>query len=173
MTSTLPNGWSERASALRQAFDHGFVEPPSVGGSGDREDFLAIRVGRTALAIRLSEIGGLYAGKRIRTLPGGGTMLGLAGFRGAVLPVYDLGLLLGSPADAVPRWLITAAKDPVAFAFTHFDGHFRLSHEDILPHQADAPKQSFIHEIARGSGIARPIVTISSVVAVIATPRAS
>ena len=54
---------SKRAAELRRDFDRGFADPPFVV-SETRQDLLAIRLGARRLAIRLSEIAGLFADKK-------------------------------------------------------------------------------------------------------------
>ena len=94
------NAAHERVAALRAGFDRGFAEPARPDLIV-REGLLAIRVGQQAWAIRLSEIAGLFVDKRITPVPGGhAALLGIAGFRGAILPVYDLAIVLGHPRDS-------------------------------------------------------------------------
>jgi purine-binding chemotaxis protein CheW len=112
----------DRAASLRAAFDRGFAEPAAVAGRA--EGFLAIRAGEHSRAVRLAEVAAIHADRRIVPLPSPSpSLLGLAGFRGAILPVYDLCALLGTSSPAPPRWLIVAAAAAVAFAFDAFDGH--------------------------------------------------
>jgi chemotaxis signal transduction protein len=54
-------------------------------------------------------------------------LLGLAGFGGTIVPVYDLAALLGHPGPDRPRWLVLAAgAPPLALAFAELDGHVRV-----------------------------------------------
>src|SRR6202023_3988958 len=100
----------------------GFAEPVRPDTTL-KEDLLAVRIGTQLFAIRLSEITGLFAGKKVTPVPGGHPALcGIAGFRGAILPVYDLQILLGHCGTATPRWLVIAAAAPVALAFAVFEG---------------------------------------------------
>ena len=73
---------------------------------------------REPYAVRLSEISGLFADKTITRVPGGAAaLLGIAGFRGAIVPVYGLRALLGHSGAQSPRWLVIATAAPVALAF--------------------------------------------------------
>ena len=68
------------AAELRRDFDRSFAEMPSPGKSSV-EDLLAIRLGVQDYALRLSEIAGLFAGKKITPVPGGHrAQLGIVGF---------------------------------------------------------------------------------------------
>jgi len=153
---------SKRAAELRRDFDRGFADPPVVG-SETRQDLLAIRLGARRLAIRLSEIAGLYADKKITPVPGAATgMLGIAGFRGSILPVYDLQSLLELSSSEAPRWLVVAAAAPVAFSFEAFEEQIRVSADSIKSEQTQA-KSGFTKEFIHTEGVLRPIIQLSSV----------
>src|SRR5438105_10269949 len=98
-----------RAAELRLAFDRGFGEPFEFDTTV-RTDLLAIRVGAEACAIRVGEIAGLFVDRKITKVPGGDpALLGIAGFRGIILPVFSLQRLLARSGAAPPRWLVIAA----------------------------------------------------------------
>jgi purine-binding chemotaxis protein CheW len=154
-----------KAAELRLAFDRAFAEPTKIQ-TDTREALLAIRVGAEPYAIRLSEISGLYADRKITPVPGSAaSLLGIAGFRGAIVPVYRLRALLGvaEPASdngAAPRWLVIAAAAPVALAFEGFDGQRRVPHDAIVarPHGGRA----HAHEFARSRKFAGAILHLPS-----------
>ena len=162
MTDT-PSRLSDRAAELRLAFDHSFAEPPRLEAAPE-EDLLGIRLAAQPYAIRLSEITGLHAGNTITRVPSGApALLGLVGFRGAILPVYGLNILLGYPMAEKPRWLTVASGAPIALALEGFDGHLRVSRDAILQQEGDEPRRLFVREFARAGGIVRPIVHLASV----------
>ena len=124
---------SRQAAALRRAFDRSFAEParPPLAHT---TDLLAIRLGNDPWALPLTDIAGLHTGKRITPLPGGPpSLLGIAGFRGNVVAVYDLPALIGLAPLTALRWLLVAAQRRVAFAFADLDGHMRVDSDQILP----------------------------------------
>lgn len=155
---------SETASELRRTFDRTFSDVPR-GGTIRSDDLLAVRLGADAYAIRLSEIAGLFSDKKITRLPSRvPALIGIAGFRGAILPVYDLSVLIGSTSAGTSQWLVMAANDPVAFAFDGFDGHLRLSRDAIAPHESRTePSRSYVREVVRAPGHVRPILHMASV----------
>jgi chemotaxis signal transduction protein len=155
---------SERAATLRREFDRAFAEPFRADTSA-REDLLGIRAGAQAYAIRLSEIAGLHADKKITRVPGSAAALcGIAGFRGALLPVYDLLALLGQPAGtATPRWLVIAQAAPVALAFEAFEGHLRASRDEIVAHTARSEAPRHARELLRMHDFIGPILHLPSV----------
>ena len=60
-------------------------------------------------------------------------LLGVAGFSGQIVPVYDLAALLGHPVPDRPRWLVLAGgAPPLALAFHELDGHLRVPAGTIL-----------------------------------------
>jgi chemotaxis signal transduction protein len=114
------------ARALRDAFDRSFAELPAT--KPVTASFLAVRIGGDPYALRLSDIAGLHRDKPIvpaaNVLP---DLLGMAGFRGIVAPVYDLAVLLGYPRAKAPRWLVLAGKSAlVALAFEIFEAHLQV-----------------------------------------------
>lgn len=156
----------ERARELRRDFDRSFASPP-VGGSAGMTDLLAIRLGTSNLAVRLAEIAGLFVDKPTTPVPGSSAALvGITGFRGTIVPVYDLQQLIGQSKSPSARWLFLAAAAPIAFAFEFFAGQLRVPSDAIKPQQADA-KQGFAHDFVRTDGVLRPILELKSVIATI------
>jgi chemotaxis signal transduction protein len=161
-----------RAGELRLAFDRAFAEPIRFDATPN-ESLLAIRVGGQACALRLSEIAGLFAGKSITRVPGSSALLcGIAGFRGSILPVYDLAALLDGCAARAQRWLVVAAARPVALAFEAFDGQLRVAAEEILPQSPRVSAQSVAREFLRTSNFSGPIMHLPSILDVIETSKA-
>jgi purine-binding chemotaxis protein CheW len=161
---------ASRAEELRRAFDGGFARPPGAGAR-DTEEILAIRIGADPYALRLAELAGLHAGKAITPLPGDVPgLLGIGGFRGALVPVYDLRALLGlgglggggggAIGAAAPRWLVIAAAAPVALAFDGLDAFTRVPRDAVAVHDGAAPGH-VRHAVRTPDGM-RPIVDIPS-----------
>jgi chemotaxis signal transduction protein len=153
---------------LRQEFDRSFAQAPRVEIE-HVEKLLAVRLGNDPYAIRLAEIGGLYADRCIMPLPTPvPALLGIAGFRGQIAPVYDLAALLGYARQAPPRWLIlTQLRDPVALAFDAFEAHFVVPAEQIVktPDEtsaAPAATRPHLSEVVHIDGAARPIIHLQS-----------
>lgn len=162
---------ADRAESLRRAFDRSFAE-----ARGDHaqpmENLLALRVGAEPYALRLSEIAGLFVDRKITRLPGGAAaLLGFAGFRSAIVPVYDLHGLLGRPAIESPRWLAVASGAPVALAFETFVGHLRVTREAILPRETDEHSARLVREFVSADGLVRPVVDLAAVIDAILKQR--
>ena len=168
---------ADRAAELRHEFDRAFAEPVRLATAAP-EDLLGIRVGEQPYAIRLSDIAGLHAGKKITRIPGGNVALcGVAGFRGALLPVYDLHALLGHSGTRTPRWLVIASAAPVALAFDAFTGQLRVAGDAIVPQPAHPDTPGYARDLLRMQGSIAPILHLPSVLEAIkalrlpATPR--
>jgi purine-binding chemotaxis protein CheW len=154
---------SRSAAELRHAFDASFAKPLEPDRSG-AIDFIAITVGGDKHAIRLAEVAGLHADVKVTPFPSRVASLhGLAGFRGATVPVYDLASLLGYGRAADLRWLILAAGAPAALAFEAFESHFRVP-PAMVATRADAESARFVREIVRSGDFAWPVIHLPSVI---------
>jgi chemotaxis signal transduction protein len=153
---------AERAAALRREFDQSFALPIRTEAA-TTEDFLAVRIGVEACALRLGEVAGLFADKKITPVPGGGpAQLGIAGFRGTILPVYSLQALLGRASAEPPRWLVVVAGTPVALGFEAFQGHLRVEREAVLAQQS-AERRFHARHYIRAQSLVRPVIDLASV----------
>jgi len=157
-----------RATVLRREFDRSFIEPAHVDVA-DKEDLLAIRLAAQDFAIRLSEIVGLFADKKITPIPSlNAGLLGVAGFRGAIVPVYDLQSLLGLGSSRMSRWLVVAAGLPVAFTFEAFEGWLRVLPHAMTPNKSHV-KHTFTRDFVRAENVLRPVIQLSSVLDALTT----
>ena len=155
---------SDRVAELRAGFDRSFAEPPRRRHV-EFDVLLAIRAGQRRYALRLAQTSGLYSDRPITPLPGPVTaLLGIAGFSGAVVPVYDLGALLGHPVPETPRWLVMAAGAPVvALAFNDVDGHLRVPTEAIVGESDGHGLRDCLLGMVALPGGMRPIIDVPSV----------
>jgi chemotaxis signal transduction protein len=157
------SGVMQRAAEMRRAFDRAFAEPVAFDETL-KENFLAIRVGAQACAIRLSEIAGLFADKKVTRVPGGHKALrGIAGFRGSMLPVYDLQILLGLGETQAPRWLVIAKAAPIALAFDVFERQLRVPPNAIMPQSARGKMQTGTRDFLHTQEFSGPIIHLPSV----------
>lgn len=149
------------ADELARAFDADFARAPEVRAA-DSEDLLAIRVAGEPCALIRGELTGLFADRPVTPLPGAAPgLLGISGFRGALVPVYDLRSVIGGAVGgAPPRWLVTAAAAPVALAFDGFDAFLRVPRTAIAGHAAG----DHARRAVRCDGELRPILDLASIV---------
>ncbi len=129
-----------RLAGLRTEFDRSFAEP-ARRHDAEHVELLAVRAGDRPYALRLSQTSGLFPERPVTALPGPvPALLGLAGFGGAIVPVYDLAALLGHAVPDRPRWLVTATgTPPLALAFHALDGHVRVPADVIVTEAAEGP----------------------------------
>jgi chemotaxis signal transduction protein len=151
-----------KAAELRQAFDRSFASPPS-DAAAEVDDLLTIRVAGDPYAIRLRDIAGVVSGRRIVPVPSATPdLLGLAGIRGGVVPVFGLGSILGYGATDAPGWMVLCGvEDAIAIAFSALGGYVRL------------PRASFhADEQMRGTGrfLQDVVTTTDGICAVISVP---
>ncbi len=150
-----------RALELRRSFDQTFSRPP--GAESERSvDLLSIRVSGEPWALRLSEVAGLFAARRITPAPSSvSEMLGLVGLWGGVHPVYSLRALLGYSPGEAPRWMVLVrAGDPVALAFDAYEGHRSVPAGHLVP--APDGSRAHVREVVQGLDVPRPVLAISS-----------
>ncbi|WP_395408423.1 chemotaxis protein CheW [Pseudoduganella sp. UC29_106] len=121
------------ARTLREQFDRSFALAPTPPAAGS-VNFLLIRVGSERHAIRLTDISGLHVDRRITALPSAmPELLGVTGFRGLIVPVYQLAALLGQRGVAAPRWLVLLrASAPLALAFDTFETHICATAQQVI-----------------------------------------
>lgn len=107
-------GLNRRLEELRRAFDDSFALP-ALPQDVDQEDMLGIRVGSLHFAVRVNDLAGVHACRKIVALPESvDGLLGVVGLRGRLVAVYDLAELLGAEvlATATPRRTATVAPPP-------------------------------------------------------------
>ena len=153
---------AERVAELRSDFDRSFGEPARVL-EGDHVELLAIGAGERPYALRLSQTSGVHPDRPVTALPTTlRALLGVAGFAGTIVPVYDLAALLGHPIAQRPRWLVlTAGSPPLALAFHELDRHLRVPVDDVVDGAPDSPRpHGYLHGMVRLPDGDRPIIDV-------------
>jgi chemotaxis signal transduction protein len=149
-----------RIHRLRGDFDRSFAEP-ARRHDVEHGGLLAVGAGGRPYALRLSQTAGLHPDRPVTPLPGPQpALLGLAGFAGTVVAVYDLAALLGHPGTGRPRWLVLAAGTPMlALAFHELDGHVRVPADAIVA-EASTDGGGCLRGMVTLGGDTRPIVDV-------------
>ena len=151
---------------MRNAFDQTYALPLSASETAQSENLLVFRLAGDPYAIRTREIKGLASDRKIIALPTSiPELLGLAGIRGELVPVYSLAALLGYMRDAnQPRWLALCGEEkPIGISFNHLDGYIRFPSAQICPSRQQITPQGLIQDVARTDDEVRSIVNIPSV----------
>jgi chemotaxis signal transduction protein len=145
---------------LRREFDAAFVDPTSERPLV--EDFLSLRLGGDPYAFRLHEISGLFADKPIVKIPSFVPELrGIVGLRSVILPVYDLGALLGYPKTRDLRWIVALGQHSLGLGFATFEGQARVPLELVSGDSAQAAGKKHVHGVTQHDGV-RPIIDLES-----------
>ena len=160
------------AAHLRQAFDRTFALPTS-GASPEVEDLLTIRVAGDPYAIRLLDIAEIITERRVVWVPAATPdLLGLAGIRGGIVPVFGLSSILGyDPDPGAPRWMIICgSEDPIALAFSDFEGYLRLPASALHADEnfrATREHAKYVSQIASTPDGVRAVISIPLIMATI------
>ena len=160
---------------LRNTFDRSYSLPPSSAGTEQIENLLAVRLAGNPYAIRVTEIAGLANNRKTIAIPSPiSELLGVAGIRGGLVPVYSLAALLGYDRngyarDASPaRWLaLYGNEDQVGLGFSELEGYLRVPAAQIYTASRENITGRHIKDVARVDGLVRPVVGIPSVVEMI------
>jgi chemotaxis signal transduction protein len=152
---------TRRIERLRGEFDRSFAEPVRRHDE-EHVELLAVRAGGRPYALRLAQTAGLHPDRPVTPLPGPiPALLGLAGFAGTVVPVYDLAALLGHPGGEKPRWLMLASGlPPLGLAFHQLDGHVRVAAGAIVGEEARDGPRGCLRGIVGLDGASRLIVDV-------------
>jgi purine-binding chemotaxis protein CheW len=151
----------DKVERLRADFDRSFAQPVR-SHDAEHVELLAVRSGGRPYAIRLSQTSGLHPDRPVTPLPGPlPALLGLAGFAGTVVPVYDLAALLGHPVAERPRWLVLATgSPPLGLAFHDLDGHVKVPASAIIGEAGDSSASTVRGLVTLPGGGTRPIIDV-------------
>ena len=158
-----------RAARLRSAFDHSFALPATASTS-DVVDLLSIRIAGDPYAIRVRDIIEIATQRKIVPVPAAARdLLGLAGIRGAIVPVFGLASILGYAIEAV-RWLVLCGThDPIALGFSELEGHTRIATSTLHVDDSAHPIRPYVKELVRADDVVRAVISIPLLVATLRT----
>lgn len=150
------------AQALRAAFDRAFATQPDVRKQ-DTTDLLGISLAGSPYALPLDSISTLHTNKKITRIPAQARgLLGISGFRGLIVPVYDLAVLVGLPPTQTHRWLALAGKYGLALAFENFDGHMRLPRDAVVPSDSKHGGREYLRYLVRTGNALRGVIDLAT-----------
>jgi chemotaxis signal transduction protein len=162
------------AGEMRRRFDAAFGAAP-LDREEEAESFLALRIGPDGYALRVRETAGFAAARKIVPFPSPmAEMLGLAAVRGTVVPVFSMAALIGyGQGEGPPRWFVlSASADPVALAFSEFDGYVEAPRSELSAvEEADekGPVRPHVRQVLRARGEVRGVIDVPSVARAIQT----
>jgi purine-binding chemotaxis protein CheW len=119
------------AELLRKNFDDTFAHAPAV--ASPQAEMLVFSVGGSDRAVRLGQIASVSRNPGTVAIPARAeAFLGVAGMRGAVVPVFSLAELLGVP-DTGSDWLLMVrggtTQETIAFACEAIRGYVRVEED--------------------------------------------
>jgi chemotaxis signal transduction protein len=166
--SALDPELARRIAELRAGFDGAFALPPATTGA-DSIGLLAIGVGAAEFAIRMTELSDVQGARKVVPLPGARPeMLGLAGIRGRLVPVYSLAALLGHAVTQPWTWLaICGTERPIGLTFDELKGYVHASPADLVPAAAGEGSRNHVRELLRKDGAVAMVVSAASIVAML------
>jgi chemotaxis signal transduction protein len=157
------------ASALRRSFDEAFARAHRPRATG-LEDLLLVRIEGHPYALRIRELEGLHRAGKVVPLPSSCLeLLGLAGIRGALVPVFSLPALLGYGGRESPTWLVLChgaegrGREPMALGFGGLDGHVRVGPDQICG-AAEGAARAHLQQMVRLPAGVCPLVDVRSIV---------
>ena len=159
---------SDLAERLRREFDDAFAAPREAqGGAG--EIVVTIRVAGHAYALRMGQIAGLARDRKIVAVPSPvPELLGLAGVRGELVPVYSLAAWLGHGREATARWLaLCGAGERAGLAFGEIEGQLAVQPGQLVAAPPSGGHEEHVRDWLRTDGDTRPIVDVASIFAAI------
>jgi chemotaxis signal transduction protein len=172
---SAPDGARPLGSArtLREDFDRAFAGAPAEAAAPGMQ-VLAVRVGGERYALSLDEVAGLQAGRAlIPSVAPAPHLVGIAGFRGKLTAVFDLGGLLGHAPGGELRWLVlTPAPVAVALTFEAFEGHERCSLSELVERSDEgSPARHGVRGAVRTRDGYRPLIHLPTLLAEIGKAR--
>lgn len=162
------------AAALAREFDLGFsraadLEPPV------EENLLILQLQSRPFAVRATGLRAIAPTPRIACVPSSSpALLGIAGIRGELVPVFDLAHLLGiSPEERGLRWcLLVGESERAALAFRHFDGFVRCPASAVSRAEARDGLAPFLEEVVRLERGVLSIIDVARIFSGLQSPAA-
>lgn len=136
----------DQLTDIALAFDSAFQREPEPPKPLE-EGLLVVNAGGLRYGLRCSELHAIVRDKKITALPGSPSgILGLAGFRGQLVPVFSLASQLGQPPDDSPRWLAVVSSSEgakIAFAFEALIRQVPIASQALLSDSSTSLIESF------------------------------
>lgn len=157
----------ETVEAFRSAFDRAFALPEATADA-PLSRFLGIAIGDVRYAIPIGEVAALSVARKVVPLPAArGGLLGICGYRSTVVPVFDLGALLGQGVSPACRWLILhGGREMTGLAFPHLDG--QIEGRPVLMSRKPSGDTPARNETILEGPPARTVISLSAVAELIA-----
>ncbi len=154
-----------RLAELRREFDQSFAAA-AVARPGAELALLMLGIGDERFAVPLREVAGLAACPPIVGVPSRTPdLLGIAGIRGGLVPIFSLAMLLGQSRDPEPPgWLLLCGDEPLGLAFARFLGHSRAPAGAFRPAPAGETRSPHVAQLLTLDERPVPVLSVASLV---------
>ena len=159
-------GLERRSTELRTAFDHSFALPPPQE-TQEVDDLLAVRVSGDLYAIRLRDITGVVTRRTIVAVPAAAPgLLGVAGIRGDIVPVFSLSSFLGYGDDhEAPSWtVLCGGEHSIGLCFAELDGYLRLPKSAVHADDVSRVEKHYVTDVVATETGARPVIAVPLII---------
>lgn len=152
---------SERVAELRRAFDQNFAVPVRTA-SADLISLIAIGLGSEAFVLRADQIMGIARLPRIVPAPSRiQELMGIAGMRGTLVPVFSLAALLGLPRSGECAWLaLVHPESPAGLAFDALGGQLVVGRAHL--YEDENPACRYVRQLVQIGDDVRPVIHVPS-----------
>jgi purine-binding chemotaxis protein CheW len=160
------DGFERRATELRTAFDRSFALPPAEE-THEVDDLLAVRVSGDVYAIRLRDISWVVARRTVVAVPAAAPgLLGIAGIRGDIVPVFSLSSFLGYGDDhEAPTWtVLCSGEHPIGLGFAELEGYLRVPRSAVHADEASQGRRNYAMDLVATETGARPIIAVPLII---------
>lgn len=165
MTRSRPEFAS--AGQLRREFDLGFAAAP--GEVGEPEvGLLTLRVRGVACAVRLADLSGVVSTPQVISVPSDANgLLGLSGVRGRLVPVFDLGALLGhAPCEEPLRWLVMCGSGQgLALAVNDIEHHLSVPVSALRSSESSPSLEQLADQLVDSDSGLLPVINLARLLA--------
>jgi chemotaxis signal transduction protein len=161
---------ASKAVELKNDFDRARAIPWSSRADEQVEGLLSIRVSGDPYAIRVSEICGLVNDRKIVAFPNSiPELLGVAGIRGGLVPVYSLAALLGYNRETdQARWLVLCGvEESVGLAFSDFEGYLTVPSTQVYATEQTDGARATVNHVLRAADLVCAVVSIPDILELI------
>lgn len=161
---TGSNHYGEQLARMRLAFDRDF-ESVRASAVEETEPYVVVRVGGERVALRVAALSSIEVGARVMPVPLDlPVLMGLAGVRSVLVPVYRLATLIGVATSGETQQVIAVcrAPSPVGLALDGLVGQVEAPRSARQP--AGPAARKHVAELLQTEDGFQPIVDVSSVI---------
>ena len=159
---------SSRLIEIRRAFDESFARPPTTAATS-AVGLIAVRVAAHPYAFRIDDLADVHQRCKVVPVPGAHpNLLGIAGIRGRMVPVYSLAALLGYDRRDEWRWLaLCRSKHDLGLTFDELEYYLQASPRELFPRAAgeDQGSDGYVRDVLRQDGATRQVIHTTSIIA--------